>query len=193
MEILNNREEYLKRVKELLKSNPTCMEIGVENGFFSKKILDVLEPKKLVLVDPFNTLTDPISQADYYPTIDHRTVYSNDACLDSVNALMGEEISQGRVVIDRNLSTDAVKNHKDKSFDFIYIDACHLYESVLWDMENYFPKLKKGGLLGGHDYINHKAFGVIRAVDEFCEKNGYEITLLVEESALGDWVLSPKK
>lgn len=193
MEILKNRTEFLNRVKELLKPNPTCMEIGVDKGLFSRNILDILEPKKLVLVDPFNTLTDPISQAEFYPLFDHRTVYSTDASLMSVNDLMSDEIANGKVVIDKNLSVDAVKNYKDKTFDFIYIDACHIYESVLWDMENYFPKLKKGGLLCGHDYFNHPGFGVIRAVNEFCEKYDYQIIILCEESACGDWVLSPKK
>jgi hypothetical protein len=193
MEIFKNRTEYLNRVKELLKPNPTCMEIGVDKGLFSRNILDILEPKKLVLVDPFNTLVDPISKAEFYPLFEHRTVYSTDASLMSVNDLMSDEITNGKVVIDRNLSIDAVNNYKDKTFDFIYIDACHIYESVLWDIENYFPKLKKGGLLGGHDYVDYQAFGVIRAVNEFCEKNGYEIIVLTDDSAYGDWVLSPKK
>jgi len=86
-----------------------------------------------------------------------------------------------------------MKNDEDETFDFIYIDACHLYESVLWDMEHYFPKLKKGGILGGHDYFDSHAFGVVKAVDEFCRKYEYEITFLVEASQSGDWMLSPKR
>ena len=35
--------------------------------------------------------------------------------------------------------------------------------------EAYYPKLMAGGLLAGHDFIDMRAFGVIRAVREFTE------------------------
>jgi hypothetical protein len=193
MELLNNREEYLSRLAEIITPKPVCMEIGVDNGAFSSQIYKALNPKKLVLVDPFDTLTDPISQADYYPTIHHRTVYSNETSYNHVNAIFEKEIADKKVVIDRNLSVNAISNYKDKTFDFIYIDACHIYESVLWDIENYIHKVKKGGFIGGHDYINHPSFGVIKAVDEFCTKHDYEIIMLVQEGMCGDWLLSAKK
>jgi hypothetical protein len=138
-------------------------------------------------------MVDPITNFEFYPHMNHKTVYSDQTCYDFVSKLFDKEIKDDLVIIDRNLSTDAVQNYEDETFDFIYIDACHLYESVLWDMENYFPKLKKGGILGGHDYFDCPAFGVIRAVDEFCVKYGYEITFLVESSQYGDWLLSPKR
>ena len=43
------------------------------------------------------------------------------------------------------------------------------------------------------DYFDCPGFGVIRAVDEFCLKYGYEITFLVEADQSGDWILSPKR
>jgi hypothetical protein len=190
---INNREEYLQEVKKLINPNPICVEIGVFNGDFSTEIYDKLNPSKLYLIDPFNTMTDPITKLDYYPGMNHGTVYSNESCLNTVREKLKEPISENKVIIDRNLSTDALINYEDDFFDFIYIDACHLYESVLWDMENYFPKLKNGGLMGGHDYFNCPSFGVIKAVDHFCEKYGYEIIVLVGESQSGDWLLTPKK
>ena len=53
---------------------------------------------------------------------------------------------------------------KDNSYDFIYIDPDHKYESVVKDVELYLPKLKKGGIIGGHDYCLIFWSGVI--VDE---------------------------
>ena len=55
---------------------------------------------------------------------------------------------------------------KDNSYDFIYIDADHKYESVIKDVELYLPKLKKGGIIGGHDYCPYIWPDVVRAVDE---------------------------
>jgi hypothetical protein len=193
MEIVKNRTEYLERLKTIIKPDAVCMEIGVDTGSFSSMILEYLNPKSLILVDPFENMTDPISKQDYYPNWSQRTVYSDEFCLNHVQTKFEKEINESRVIIDRNLSTNAVYNYSDESFDFIYIDACHLYESVKWDMENFIKKIKKGGYLGGHDYFNHPSFGVIQAVDEFCLEYGYEIILLVDESGLGDWLLSPKK
>ena len=66
-----------------------------------------------------------------------------------------------------------------------------MYESVYWDIVNFFPKLKYGGVMSGHDYVDNPSFGVKKAVDEFCNKYGYEIQLLNSES--GDWALTNKK
>jgi hypothetical protein len=190
---LKNRQEYLEEVKKIINPNPVCAEIGVWYGGFSTEIYNQLNPSKLYLIDPFNIMTDPISKLDNYPNMSHGTVYSNQSCLDNVNEILKVPILENKVMIDRNLSTDALINYDDEFFDFIYIDACHLYESVLWDMENYFPKLKSGGVMGGHDYFNHSSFGVIKAVNHFCEKYNYEIIILTDESQYGDWLLSPKK
>lgn len=190
---LNNREEYLKGLQGILPKNPICMEIGVYRGDFSRSLLDYLNPKKLHLVDPFENREDPIAEQESYNVIQMKTVYSDEGCLSEVNKLLAKEIEQNIVCINRKLSNEALSDYKDKSFDFIYIDACHLYQSVKWDLENYIHKVKKGGYIGGHDYFAHADFGVIQAVDEFCKNNDYQIILLVEPTQQGDWLLSAKK
>ena len=62
-------------------------------------------------------------------------------------------------------SDDAVNDFKDASIDFVYIDGIHQYPNVLSDIKNYLPKIKKGGIIGGHDYGQHWP-GVKQAVDE---------------------------
>jgi hypothetical protein len=49
-------------------------------------------------------------------------------------------------------SHNVVDRFKDNSIDFIYIDANHSYESVKQDLILYYPKVKQGGYIGGHDY-----------------------------------------
>jgi hypothetical protein len=192
MKIVNNRHEFLNEVKNILPESPICCEIGVYRGEFAAVINEILKPNKLFLIDPFDKLVDPISNEEYYPNwIEHRTVYSDDGCLSEVHHRLGHGIQNNKVFIDRNLSTNSVKNYEDNFFDFIYIDACHLYESAYWDIVNFFPKLKYGGVMSGHDYVDNPAFGVKKAVDEFCNKYGYEIQLLNSES--GDWALTNKK
>lgn len=55
------------------------------------------------------------------------------------------------------------------TLDFIYIDANHDYEFVKDDITNALKKIKKGGLISGHDY-NKESLGVIKAVNEIFGK-----------------------
>jgi predicted O-methyltransferase YrrM len=66
-------------------------------------------------------------------------------------------------------SDDAVNDFTDESFDFVYIDGIHQYQNVLEDIKNYLPKIKKGGVIGGHDYVSGWS-GVMKAVDEIFGK-----------------------
>jgi hypothetical protein len=63
-------------------------------------------------------------------------------------------------------SDEAVKKFDDESIDFVYIDALHTYSGVKKDIELWFPKIRKTGYIGGHDYQG-RFQGVIDAVNEF--------------------------
>jgi len=64
-------------------------------------------------------------------------------------------------------SYDAVNQFEDESLDGIYIDGNHGYEAVKKDIELFLPKIKKTGIICGHDY-NSPGWGkeVNRAVNE---------------------------
>ena len=49
-------------------------------------------------------------------------------------------------------SVEAAKQYQDRSLDFVFIDGDHAYASVMADILAWYPKVKRGGLLGGHDY-----------------------------------------
>ena len=65
----------------------------------------------------------------------------------------------------RMTTNEAVKIFEDESLDAVFIDADHSYEAVKLDIKNWMPKIRKGGILAGHDYSS-AWLGVIRAVDE---------------------------
>jgi hypothetical protein len=65
----------------------------------------------------------------------------------------------------RKSSSDAAKEFEQESVDLVFIDANHSYESVKNDIDLWLPKVKKGGVLSGHDY-SIRFFGVIQAVNE---------------------------
>ena len=62
-------------------------------------------------------------------------------------------------------STEGASLYKDESIDFVFIDANHVYEAVREDLKAWYPKVKSGGIIAGHDYYND--YGVKRAVDEY--------------------------
>lgn len=65
----------------------------------------------------------------------------------------------------RKPSLDAVQLYKNRSLDFVFLDAAHDYENVKNDILSWYPKIKVGGWLAGHDYfLDH--FGVKEAADE---------------------------
>jgi hypothetical protein len=76
----------------------------------------------------------------------------------------------------RKSSEDAVKDYKDESLDFVFIDAGHEYEDVIKDINYWLPKVKKGGILAGHDYSQDSP-GVMRAVHELLP--GFNRTSLI--------------
>ena len=57
----------------------------------------------------------------------------------------------------------------NKKIDILHVDGLHTYEGVKSDITNYLPLINKGGVIGGHDYVQGW-LGVINAVDEIIGK-----------------------
>lgn len=71
-------------------------------------------------------------------------------------------------------TAEAASKVGNESLDFVFIDAHHTYESVVNDVNLWAPKVKKAGIISGHDYIDYKKIGapnpsdydVKKAIDE---------------------------
>lgn len=57
--------------------------------------------------------------------------------------------------------------------DFVFIDADHTYDSVMSDLNAWWPKTK---FMAGDDYTPEHP-GVVQAVDQFKEKNNLNLTV----------------
>lgn len=68
----------------------------------------------------------------------------------------------------RTTSDEAARAFPDESIDFVYIDALHDYASVAANINEWWPKVRQGGWIAGHDFITipgkEAGFGVIAAV-----------------------------
>lgn len=58
---------------------------------------------------------------------------------------------QNTSVLLDGISWECSKYIPDESLDICFIDASHLYEDVLKDIKYYMPKIKRGGIICGHD------------------------------------------
>ena len=48
---------------------------------------------------------------------------------------------------------DAVKDFENESIDFVYIDGNHGFKFITEDIYEWSKKVRKGGIISGHDYI----------------------------------------
>lgn len=69
-------------------------------------------------------------------------------------------------------SWDAARHYADESLDFVFIDAAHDQASVIRDLEAWWPKIKRGGCLAGHD---RDWDGVQRALKPWSAKSGVTV------------------
>ncbi len=165
MEYGNSMINFLRQYfgKELLHG----IEIGVAFGINAKSILETLNIGKLFLVDPYL----PYSENDSFVT-----KYAD--ALPKVKELL-YRFGNKPIFINKT-SRDAL-NDIPNNLDFVYIDGNHSYSSVKEDIQFYYPKIKKGGVLGGHDF-NIVFLDVIKAVTEFAYT--HNLNLYAEVS---DW------
>jgi len=59
-------------------------------------------------------------------------------------------------VIIRDDPVEAARHVPDESIDFIYLDHRHDYCSVSKYLKAYWPKLSRGGIFAGHDFLDNK-------------------------------------
>ncbi|MGK7896540.1 MAG: class I SAM-dependent methyltransferase [Xenococcus sp. (in: cyanobacteria)] len=166
--LLTTREELL----ELLPKGGIVAELGVDEGEFSKAILEINKPKKLHLVDFWGSKR-----------------YNQDKRR-KVETRFKNNIEANNLEINLGLSTKVVERYEDNYFDWIYIDTSHSYKTTIEELELYSSKVKPNGFIAGHDYVMGNwpgmvRYGVIEAVYEFCVKHNWEIifqTTELEES-----------
>jgi hypothetical protein len=157
---ITTREQFGSLAQTFYKTGVGA-EIGVERGNFSKLILSQWKGK-LYSIDMWT----------------HEEIYTT--------AL--QTLTEDRCLLMRSSSADAANHIEDESLDFVYIDADHDYAHCKEDLLAWFPKVRHGGLVAGHDYLNWTKeegagcdFGVKAAVDEYCYENGYELHVTTDD------------
>ena len=133
------------------------VEIGVAQAENALSILQELSLEKLFLVDPYG------SYMEYGQQLSYEDCYK----------IAKQRLSGFRQVTFLHETSEQAVSHIDDGLDFVYIDGNHSYEFVKMDIQNYFPKVRAGGVIGGHDYAPFNKEDVVRAVNEFVSEHGW--------------------
>jgi hypothetical protein len=161
---------YRVDLYKLLPSNPVTAELGVAEGFFSTEILSKWNPALHYAVDNWSPIGDKGDGS--FPKEWHDKNYED--------AMKRMDPFKKVVKILRGPTWRMCQHVPDKTLDIVYIDADHSYEGVKKDLEAWYPKVKPGGVIAGHDFIN-PAYGVSQAVNEFALNNkGIKVNVIKE-------------
>jgi hypothetical protein len=175
MQTLPARIDLIK----MLPPGSVVAEIGCWRAYFAVEILNSCpNVHRLFCVDAWKKQTgyvDPLSDDDHEENLRQ-----------AKHHLRGH-LPSGRVRLVRGESAHvAVNDRTIPPLDGVFIDADHGYEACLTDLRLWSKRLKKSGVIMGHDYTNNEQakkwnFGVIEAVAKFCEEEGWRLTHLTAE------------
>lgn len=172
---MKNRIELAQHFRDL--GFQTGVEVGVCDGRYSAILMQTIPGLKLTGIDPYTA---------YEKDSKGRSQNELDGKLKQAQTRLGAYVDYELVICH---SVEAAKLIPDESLDFVFIDANHAYEFVKADIQAWYPKVRYGGIVSGHDYYEFKSGkgGVVQAVDEFVEsliQSRHESGEIIEDNIL---------
>lgn len=154
----HNKEWYNEKVRNI--KNGLIVETGVYGGASLLSIADTCKENNNEIhgIDPWDWDMDHLTLMRGLNIILQKLKYNNFVRL-----------------IKRN-SLNVVSRYADNSVDLVFIDTSHKYKNTLNEMNGWYPKIKKNGILSGHDYES-EFHGVIQAVNEFSTNSNLELKI----------------
>lgn len=137
-------------------------EVGVWKGAFTAAFCAA--GLHMLAVDPWQ------SYPAWLDTKNDQPVEQAQRAMEAAYTLARARLAGLKVTILRQFSTDAARSVADGSLDLVYIDANHVEEAVVADLEAWAPKVRSGGIVAGHDYrafSNKPTIHVIEAVQRY--------------------------
>ena len=166
------REKFLR----MMPTQGMVAEIGVAAGEHALLMKQISKPNRLYLIDPWVGKNNPN--------------YAGSPAMQLITDAGVDILEEGEfdltthlddVVAMKEYSVEASRKFPNEFFDYVYIDADHSYEAVKEAIKHWYPKIKMGGYIAGHDYRHGgksklaAGYGVVQAVHEFIDKNRLEL------------------
>lgn len=153
-------------------------EIGVAAGVLSHELLDRREDLTLWMIDSWQAASPESAYRKWCASNgDPNGVRSAETVEEEhLAAIQVANKFAGRVAIFRGSSTE-IADLNDTPLDLVFIDADHSQTGCAADIAAWWPKVKPGGWIGGHDIHRFRDDGVGRAVKAFADANRLAIEL----------------
>ena len=140
---------------ELFQRGGVGAECGVALGENAMALLHLSKPKKFHLVDPWNQERplgrsgDPnrVLRGDRELFREYNRDYEN-----LVRKVFRDEIESEQIEVHRTEAKPWLDSLPEDYLDWIYIDTGHFFEETFETLESAIRVLKRGGILGMHDF-----------------------------------------
>lgn len=171
---------------DLLPKHSIGAEIGVHHGDFSKKILAIVKPKKLFLVDPWAYEEGEKYKRTFYGGEKGQDQAHMDDRYRAVLSRFSKNIDAGQVCVIRETAERAFQEMDDNSLDWVYIDGNHAYDFVKKDLELSFLAVRPSGIISGDDYTSGGWWkdDVKQAVEEFVRDKKLQTVKIIDNQFL---------
>ncbi len=178
------------------------VELGVEAGNYAATVLDKWPScVEYVMVDVWGPLDNYIDKAN-------RPQEDQEALLGQALVSIAKHFN--KVFFCRNLTTRCAQFFEDGHFDWVYVDARHDKKGVAEDLATWWPKVRRGGLMCGHDFVTQwegpaltgqrwdvnfdgtvdPTGGAVRAaVEEFARAKRRQLQLTYKETSWWTWCM----
>lgn len=188
--ILNR--DFLPVVLCRMKKTGIGVEVGVQRGDFSERLLKETMLSKIISVDFWGTKEQ---NKGYYDLSMAKTEKDGDLMFSFVTERLKPYNKRSEVW--RRKSIEASTFVEDSTLDFVYLDSALDYENVSEDLKAWFPKLKTSGVMAGHDFTEGYKWGanvqVMSSVQEFAILNDLTVYVaLSSDDSPATWFLVKK-
>lgn len=175
-------EELSSRISivELLPKNSVGAEIGVKSGDFAQLLHQYTKPSEFHLFDFWRSHPRKKEEWEkHYQLVLNR---------------FGPQIESEEVKLYEGDFSNTIPTISNNYLDWAYVDGHHNYEDVKKDISLILPKMKRGGVLSGHDFCISLdppidwGTGVIRAVIELIQNTNAKMIGLTR-TKFASWVV----
>lgn len=133
-------------------------EIGVAEGIYSATMCLHIPDIELICIDLWDT---------YYRVDKPESPLKNRQMQDRCFGLAHEKLDKYNARFIHKDSMAALADIPDGSLDMVYIDANHGFDYIMCELIHWSKKVKRGGIVAGHDYYRFRGAGVVNAVDAY--------------------------
>jgi glycosyltransferase involved in cell wall biosynthesis len=149
-------------------------EVGVSGGRFSEQIMKGVPGVHMIGVDPY-------TEYQTYKWGGRQERHDNH---------FGEAIKRYREHKGNLLRLESIEGSRqveDESLDFVYIDGNHDFDHAMEDIITWSRKVRKGGIVSGHDYYEFRNAGIVDAVNTYVKAHNIKEWFINTERETSWW------